>query len=103
VSYVPRSAYSKYVTIRIRKTTGQAVLEVVERADQQDAFGDRVVLGSFDLADEQLVEAHREDQHDRREEVAVDHLRDARDAVAVKPRARSFGNRCVDERAEVRR
>src|SRR3569832_2002263 len=53
---------------------GEPPLEVVQAVDEQYVRRALALLRLVDLADEQLIEADAEDQHDRREQIAVDDL-----------------------------
>src|SRR3569832_772233 len=62
---------------------GEPPLEVVQAVDEQYVRRALALLRLVDLADEQLIEAEAEDQHDRREQIAVDDLHHMRDGLAA--------------------
>ena len=61
----------------------QARFQIVQIVDHQDFAGSLAAMCLIDVADEQLVQTQREDQHHRGQQITVHHFNDVRYGAVV--------------------
>ena len=73
----------------------QTRLQIIQAVDHQYLAGGLAAMRLIDVADEQLIQAERENQHHGRQQITIHHFHDVRHRTVVQGFARLIGQAAI--------